>query len=165
MKVRMRMIKAILLAVTATAWLAGPAQAMGPHGHGGEGGHRVGLQMGERMLDGVNATAEQKAQIRKIMEAARQDMQAGLQGAQQLRQRSIEALAQPNIDGNALEALRAQMVAQHDQASRRMTQAMLEAARVLTPEQRKQLAERLGKRGEMMHRHHKEREALEKPKG
>jgi periplasmic protein CpxP/Spy len=164
MKVRMHMIKAVLLAITATAWLAGPAQAMGPHGHGGEGGHHMGLQMGERMLDGVNATAEQKAQIRKIMETARQDMQAGRQGAQQLRQRSMEALAQPNIDANAVEALRMQMVAHHDQTSRRMTQAMIEAAKVLTPEQRKQLAERLGKRGDMMQRHHKEREALDKPK-
>jgi periplasmic protein CpxP/Spy len=161
MKVRMQLIKAVLLAVTATAWMAGPAQAMGPHGHGGEGGHRAGMHMGERMLDRVNATAEQKAQIKKIMESARQDMQARRQAGQQLRQRTMDALAQPNIDANAVEALRAQLTAQHDQGSRRMTQAMVDAAKVLTPEQRKQLAEHMGKRGDMMQRHHKERDALE----
>ena len=35
------------------------------------------------------------------------------------------------------------MLAQHDQASKRTLQAMLDVSRVLTPEQRKALAERM----------------------
>jgi Spy/CpxP family protein refolding chaperone len=41
---------------------------------------------------------------------------------------------------------------------------MVDAARVLTPEQRKQLSERMAQRGDMMERHHRERRALEAPK-
>jgi hypothetical protein len=50
------------------------------------------------------------------------------------------------------------------QASKRRLQAMVDAAKVLTPEQRKQLAERMSQRGDMMERHHRERRALEAPK-
>ena len=44
-----------------------------------------------------------------------------------------------------------------------MMQAMLEVSRVLTPEQRAQLAERMKQRREMMERHRRERRALEQP--
>ena len=57
------------------------------------------------------------------------------------------------------------MMQQHDQASRRMMQAMLEVSRVLTPEQRKLLAERMAQRGEMMQRHMQERRAIEAAPG
>jgi Spy/CpxP family protein refolding chaperone len=42
-----------------------------------------------------------------------------------------------------------------------MMQAMLEASRVLTPEQRKQLAERMAQRRAMAERHMNERRALD----
>jgi periplasmic protein CpxP/Spy len=42
-------------------------------------------------------------------------------------------------------------------------QAMLDAAAVLTPEQRKQLAERMAQRRTLMQRHRAERDALERP--
>ena len=38
---------------------------------------------------------------------------------------------------------RQQMLQLHDQASKRMTQAMVDVSRVLTPEQRKQIADRI----------------------
>jgi protein CpxP len=44
------------------------------------------------------------------------------------------------------------MLAQHDQASKRMMQAMLEASRVLTPEQRAKMADMAGQRRAMMER-------------
>ena len=64
----------------------------------------------------------------------------------------------------AVEQVRQKMLAQHDQASKRRMQAMVDAARVLTPEQRKQLAERMSQRRDMMERHQHERRALEAPK-
>ena len=42
-----------------------------------------------------------------------------------------------------LETIAQQMMQQHDQMSRRTTQAMLDVARVLTPEQRGRIAERM----------------------
>ena len=42
-----------------------------------------------------------------------------------------------------------------------MMQAMLDVGRVLTPEQRKQMADRMAQRGDMMQRHLQERQSLE----
>lgn len=143
-----------------------------PHGRHGGGMHDsammggpMGGQLGgrgmERMLDGVNATAEQRAQIQRIVEAARKDLQGQREQRRALHEQGMKLFAQPTVDANAVEQLRQQRMAQHDQASRRMTQAMLEVSQVLTPEQRQQLAERRAKRQELMQRHLQERRALE----
>jgi Spy/CpxP family protein refolding chaperone len=133
----------------------------GPGGHGG--GHRGGMggHFSERLLDDVKATAEQKSQIRQIMEAARKDLAALRDSGRGLRDEAMRLFAQPNVDANAVEALRQKRLAQHDQASRRMSQAMVDASRVLTAEQRQQIAERMQRRGQMMERHRRERDALE----
>jgi Spy/CpxP family protein refolding chaperone len=136
----------------------------GPGGHGGGhgGGHRSGMggHFSERLLDDVKATAEQKSQIRQIMDAARKDLSALRDSGRGLRDEAMRLFAQPNVDANAVEALRQKRLAQHDQASRRMSQAMVDASRVLTAEQRQQIAERMQKRGQMMERHRRERDAL-----
>ena len=67
--------------------------------------------------------------------------------------------AQPTVDARAAETLRQQMLAQHDQVSKRALQAMLDVSRVLTAEQRKALADRMAQRKAMMERHRAEREA------
>lgn len=148
----------------------GPGPGMGMMGGGpgmGTGtGTGTGMGMGTmggpgaaRWLDGVGATAEQKAQLQAIHEAARKDMQAIRQSGNALRDQMRTALAQPNVDAGAVETLRQQMLAQHDAASRRMTQAMLDASKVLTPDQRKQMSEQFAQRRAMMERHRAEREA------
>jgi periplasmic protein CpxP/Spy len=150
------LLVAVLGGVTLSAW------AM-PGGHGGHGGH--GMMMGgrglERMLDSVNASAEQRTQIKAIAERAKADLQGQRDAGKGTRQQMMALFTQPVVDANAVEALRAQQMQRHDQASRRMTQAMVEVSRVLSPEQRKQLAERMAKRGEMMERHMRERSTLE----
>jgi Spy/CpxP family protein refolding chaperone len=52
-------------------------------------------------------------------------------------------LTQPSIDRAALEALRAEQLALADAASKRFIQALGDAAEVLTPEQRRNLDERI----------------------
>ena len=162
-------------ALSAVAVQAQPVQPGGPGGHAGHRGHMMGGEHGHhgggmdmkwsgRMLDAVKATPEQRAQIQKIMEGARADMQAQREAGKALRGQLMQAMAQPNIDANAVEQLRQKMLAQHDQVSKRRMQAMVDAARVLTPEQRKQLSERMSQRRDMMERHHRERRALEAPK-
>jgi Spy/CpxP family protein refolding chaperone len=42
-----------------------------------------------------------------------------------------------------------------------MMQSMLEISRILTPEQRKQMADHMGQRSEMMRRHMQERQQLQ----
>ena len=149
------LLVAVLGTVTVSAW-AMP--------HGGHGGHGMGMFSGqrmERMLDGVNASAEQRTQIKAIAERTMADMKAQREATKSMREQMIKLFAQPTVDANAAEALRAQMLQQHDQSSRRMMQAMLEVSRVLTPEQRKQLADRAAQRGSMMERHMNERRTLE----
>lgn len=150
-----------LAALAATA--AATALAFGGGGLGGEGpmmggpeGH--GMHMGpghggpgiERLLDESEATKEQRIKIRQIMVAAEEDLRAAHESARPHEQHEamMKLLTQPRIDAAAVEKLRAQEIAQHDAASRRMTQAMVDAANVLTPEQRKKLADRMAQRQE-----------------
>ena len=78
-----------------------------------------------------------------------------------LREEAQTLFAQPTIDANAVEALRQKMLARQDAASKLMTQAMVDAARVLTPDQRKQMVEQMQQRREMMQRHQRERRSLD----
>lgn len=131
-------------------------------GHRGGPGAHGGGRMIERMLDAVNASADQRSRIQAIMDAAHNDLRTQHQSKQTLRDQMRSQFAQPNIDARAAEALRAQMAAQHDAASKRMLQARLDAAAVLTPEQRKLIAERMAQRQALMERHRSERQSLER---
>jgi Spy/CpxP family protein refolding chaperone len=154
--------------IAAGAALAQPALAQ-PRG-GPEGPARLeapGLAMGdphrvERMLDSVDATPDQRAQIRQILDAARADLKAQHEAGRKLHEQSQALFGQPTVDAAAAESLRQQMSAQRDQASKRMLQAMLAVSAVLTPEQRKAIAERAARHRAMMERHRAEREALDK---
>jgi Spy/CpxP family protein refolding chaperone len=133
-------------------------------GMGPGGGMGMGMmdgRGGERLLDSVGASAEQKTQLRQIKETARNDLKPVREAGQALHRQLAALFAQPTVDARAVESLRQQLQANREQASKRMTQAMLDASRVLTPEQRKQMAERMEQRHGMMQRHRAEREALE----
>ena len=158
----------LLLATAVVALAAGSAQTVfaqpaglmgGMHG-GMHGGMADGRHM-DHMLSAVNATADQRAQIKQIMEAAHTDLNAMHTNGATLRQQSQALLAQPTIDARAVETLRQQMSAQHDAASKRMTQAMVDAANVLTPTQRKALADRMAQRRSLMDKQRAERAALD----
>jgi Spy/CpxP family protein refolding chaperone len=150
---------ALVLAVAGGA--AQVAQAM-PGGHGGHGGpHGGGMMMHGRVLQSVGATSDQQTRIHDIMKAARDDVRKLHEGAGDLRAQGAQLLAAPTIDARAVEALRVKRLALHDAVSKRMTQAMLDAAAVLTPEQRAKMAEQMGKRRDMMERHRRERDTLD----
>jgi len=100
-------------------------------------------RMVDHMLDGLDATDAQRAQIKQIASAAATDLRTQAEAGRGLRQRALQAFTAPNVDPAAVEQVRQQMLQQHDQMSRRMTQAMLDVARVLTPEQRARLGERI----------------------
>jgi periplasmic protein CpxP/Spy len=154
--VMLGMAVSLLATLSLSVWAqpAPPAMdgpGMGRMHHGGDmdGGMMFGgspERMGrmiDRMLDGLNASDAQRSQIKQIAAAAGADLKAQAQAGRALRQRSMQAFTAPTIDPAAVEQLRQQMLQQHDQMSRRITQAMLDVARVLTPEQRAKIGERM----------------------
>lgn len=149
------MLMSLLVAASSAVALSAWAQP-GPVGHhGGGAGMMWGGPMGggrgmDRLLSDVGASDAQKTQIRQIMKSAFDDLRAQREQNRGLHDRAMEVFTAPNVDANAAEAVRQQMLQQHDQASRRMTQAMLEVSRVLTPEQRAKMAERMKQRREHM---------------
>ena len=167
-----RRIQAVLIGMLVTllavVGLAAWAQQPGPTGERGWGmhehamgrmHHRMGGDFGEGgmfrgspervsrmvdyMLDGLNATDAQRSQIKQIASAAAADLKGQAEAGRALRERALQAFTAPNVDANAVEQIRQQMIQQHDQISRRMTQAMFDVARVLTPEQRARIGERV----------------------
>lgn len=140
----------------------------GPMGHGpggamgGPGGPMFGGML-KRMLERVNATPEQRAQVDQIMKSAGADLRAQRDAGRALREQTMALFAQPTVDAAAAEALRQKQLALHDAASKRMMDAMIQVSRVLTPEQRKQMAEYMQQRRDMMERQMRERQSLDGP--
>lgn len=159
-----------LVGATASLAQAQPAMPHGEHGARHAAHHRMGPgmaggpMMGERALDAVGASAEQKTQVRAIYQAARDDLRKQHDEGLVLRQQMLALMAAPQIDAAAAEALRQQQLARHDAVSKRWLQAALEANAVLTPEQRQKLAERMKTRQEMMERHQRERRSAQTPR-
>jgi periplasmic protein CpxP/Spy len=138
---------------TLTLGLSGPVSAQ--HGHGMHGGGMMGNpermgRMMDHMLDGLNATDTQRSQIKQIAQAAGTDMKAQHDANRALHEKALQIFAAPNVDAAAAEQVRQQLLAQHDQMSKRTLQAMLDASKVLTPEQRAALGERMKQRNATM---------------
>ena len=97
----------------------------------------------DRLLEDIKASTEQRDQIRKIVQQARQAEQDSQRSAQdQLLQAFVAA------DTKQAEAARQQTLSRHDAASKRANQVLMDVAKVLTAEQRKQLVERLKQRSD-----------------
>jgi Spy/CpxP family protein refolding chaperone len=114
---------------------------------GGPGpGHHFAKRM-ERVLDRVNATPGQRAQIRAVWDGLRPQLRALHQQKAELRRQMISAMTAPKIDGAAVEKLRVQQIGLHDKTSALMTQGFVGSANVLTPEQRKLARDELERHG------------------
>ena len=160
-----RTVLGLVLALSGTLGLSAWAQ----HGPGGQGGHGgMGMLGGapahlNRLLDGVNATDAQRTQIKQIAQAAAVDMKAQHAAGRALHEKGMQLLTAPTVDAAAAEQLRQQMLAQHDQTSRRTLRAMLDVSAVLTPEQRTKLGELMRQRSDRM-RERMQRGDQERPK-
>jgi Spy/CpxP family protein refolding chaperone len=147
----------VLVIAAAGAAVNANAQGMGGHGHGDGAGmmmfggspEHAGRGI-DRMLDGLGATDAQRAQIKQIAIAAATDLKAQREAGRALHEKGMQIFAAPTVDAAAAESVRQQMLAQHDQASKRMLQAMLDVSKVLTPEQRAKMAERMKQRHAIM---------------
>lgn len=110
-------------------------------GGGGFMGHRIGS-----VLDELDATPEQEDKLWEIIDKARAEIRPTFRDFRETREEVIELLGAPTVDRAAAEKLRSERIAAIDEASRKMTAALLDAADVLTPEQRAKLAEHLKER-------------------
>ncbi len=100
----------------------------------------------ERALSRVDATAEQKQKVSAIAKTAVSDLAALGVNPRELRSQFVALLRADTIDPAAFEALRAEQVSKIDTGSKRIVQAMAEAAAVLSPEQRRQLTDHWNRR-------------------
>ena len=99
----------------------------------------------------IDATEEQKQRLEPIVKQAAKDLLPMREQLHMGRGEALELLTQERIDPAALEALRAKKIGLADEASRRLTRAIAEAAEVLTPAQRKELAAHFARRQARWH--------------
>jgi protein CpxP len=140
-----------MLAGSALAALGGISFAAHSHGHRGWGGGEPWSEaridkMLQHLYIEIDATDAQKQKLTPIAKAAVKDLLPLRERARAARQRGIELLAGDRVDRGALEALRSEQIGLADQASRRLSQALADAAETLTPAQRKDLAARFARR-------------------
>jgi len=94
----------------------------------------------------IDATEEQKQRLAPIVKEAVRELAPLREKFRATRAQAIELLTQDRIDAAALESLRVEKLRLADDASRRFTRALTDAAEVLTPAQRKELALRFERR-------------------
>jgi Spy/CpxP family protein refolding chaperone len=110
----------------------------------------------DRALTGTDATAEQKKKVADIIGQTFKDMRPLHDQRVQNRKAMQEALQAPTIDTAKIEAIRTEQMKISDASSKRFTQALTDAGKVLTAQQRQAFFkkwterdghERPGKRG------------------
>lgn len=99
-----------------------------------------------RMLSAVDGTPEQKAKIGEIAKGAIKDLQPMRETLKGSRDKLAAALKAEKVDRAAIEQLRGEQLALGETASKRASQALADAAEVLTPAQRATLVERWQRR-------------------
>jgi periplasmic protein CpxP/Spy len=139
------------IAAAATLGFFGKAVAQGAPG-ASRGDRGDPAAMAERRIDGlikmVNGTPEQKTKLLALAQAAMADMKPLREQLTATRKRGMELLSATSIDRGAIDKLRGESVQLMDGISRRMSAQMMDAAEVLTPAQRAQVAEKMKSRGE-----------------
>lgn len=99
----------------------------------------------KRFYSRIDATDEQKQKIGPIVQAAAKDLLPMREQLRAARGKAAALLEAPTVDRAAVEQLRLDQMKLADDASKRLTQALADTAEVLTPAQRRELAERLGR--------------------
>jgi periplasmic protein CpxP/Spy len=95
----------------------------------------------------IDATTEQQDKLRAVVRSAVQDLLPVREKLLSARATARDLLTQQTIDRAAIEKLRTDQIAVHDAVSKRLVQAVADAADILTPEQRRRLSSMLPPRG------------------
>lgn len=137
------------------AVVASPGHSFGPQWHGGPGWQHGPMPGGfgflpgpvewrmDRVLSSIDASKEQRDKIKPILERVADDLftlrDKHLEGRKQIR----DTLAAGTIDRAKLDQLRGEQMKLAESASKIVTTALADAADVLTPAQRAELAKRI----------------------
>jgi periplasmic protein CpxP/Spy len=99
----------------------------------------------EHLYVEIDATDAQKAQIDPLVKQAMSDLAPLHAQAQSAHTQFIQALTQPTLDRNSLEAAREAHMQLAEQASKRFVQLIGDVGNILTPAQRQALANHIQK--------------------
>ncbi len=97
----------------------------------------------DRALDRVDASSEQRQKITRIAERTADEIFALREKHLDARKQLREVLAAQTVDRARLETLRAEQMQLADATSKRITEAVAEAAEVLNPAQRAELSRQI----------------------
>ena len=111
-------------------------------------------RMTKHMAIEIDATQDQQVKLASIAKAAVADLRPLREKAQAARTQAVTLLTAPTIDRTAIERLRAERVGLAETASKRIAQALADAADVLGPEQRRKVADWMAHRGQWWRWHH-----------
>jgi len=140
-----------IVGVALFALVAASAVAFSGRHHAGPRGLRGEFHefMLNRMLDHAEATDEQREQILAIMHSAHEDVKAlRKESPGELHTQALEILGAETVDRAAIDALRAEHKGRIDAAMDRMSEAIVEAAALLSQEQRVAIADEMRERFE-----------------
>ncbi len=101
----------------------------------------------------IDATPAQQEKLAAIAKDAMKEIGPVRNSLHTARQQAIELTRAPVIDRVAIEKLRAEQIQLADRVSKRMTQALADAAEVLTPEQRQKITGRMAQHMDHGHGH------------
>ncbi|AMC35003.1 Spy/CpxP family protein refolding chaperone [Janthinobacterium sp. B9-8] len=147
--------RAAIIAVMGLS-LGGLAYAAAPDNCGGGPGMRHGnpeqmhkMMQGrlDKALKEVGATDAQKAQLNQLAEQAFTEMKTQRTAMHADKDELRKALSQTTVDAAQLETLRAAKIKAMDESSRKLTAILAEASKILTPEQRLKLVEKMDRKG------------------
>ena len=91
----------------------------------------------------IDATTEQQEKLRAVVKGAVRDIVPMREKAHAARAKARDLLTQQTIDRAEIERFRTEQLALADAFSKRVAQAIGDMAEILTPEQRRKLADRL----------------------
>jgi len=132
--------------------IAGAAMAQGPHRHGGD-------FFGPMMMEMLDLTDAQQAQIKQIHENAKPTLKPLWQQEHQSHRAMMDLITSGNFDEAKAQAIANQEAQIHAQLEVQHAQLMAQAYQVLTPEQKTKFNEFLAKRHQRMEEHMKEHSA------
>ena len=98
-------------------------------------------RMTKHMAIELDATTDQQVKIASIAKAAVADLRPLREKAQAARSQAVALLTAPTVDRTAIDRLRTEQIGLAETASKRIAQALADATEVLSPEQRRKVAD------------------------
>jgi periplasmic protein CpxP/Spy len=112
-------------------------------------------RMSKHIAIELDATTDQQVKIANIAKAAVAELRPLHEKAHAARAQAVTLLTAPTIDRSAIERLRADQIGLAETASKRIAQALADAADVLSPEQRRKVADWMASRRSWWARWHR----------